>query len=46
MGEKETDMLEEFYKKLSKIYHPDLNPGTDTTAQMQLLNRLKESWKI
>lgn len=45
-SEKETDMLEEFYKKLSKIYHPDLNPGTDTTAQMQLLNRLKESWKI
>lgn len=45
-SEKETDMLKEFYKKLSKIYHPDLNPGTDTTAQMQLLNRLKESWKI
>lgn len=27
-------ILKKFYKELSKIYHPDLNPGTDTTAQM------------
>lgn len=42
----ETTTLKEFYKKLSKIYHPDLNPGKDTTAQMQLLNRLKEAWGV
>lgn len=44
----ETDktMLKEFYKSLSKKYHPDLNPDKDTTRQMQLLNRLKEGWGI
>ena len=40
----ETAMLKEFYKTLSKKYHPDLNPDRDTTAEMQLLNRLKQSW--
>lgn len=39
-------ILKKFYKELSKRFHPDLNPGTDTTAQMQLLNRLKEQWGI
>lgn len=42
----ERDMLKQFYRALTKKYHPDLNPGTDTTAQMQLLNKLKESWGI
>lgn len=42
----ETAMLKQFYKVLSKKYHPDLNPGRDTTAEMQLLNRLKQIWGI
>lgn len=42
----ETAMLKQFYKVLSKKYHPDLNPGKDTTAEMQLLNRLKQGWGI
>ena len=44
--EAETATLKEFYKKLSKIYHPDLNPGAGTTAAMQLLNKLKEAWGV
>ncbi len=42
----ETAMLKQFYKVLSKKYHPDLNPGKDTTAEMQLLNRLKQVFGI
>lgn len=42
----ETTILKQFYKVLSKKYHPDLNPGKDTTAEMQLLNRLKQIWGI
>lgn len=42
----ERAILKKFYKELSKIYHPDLNPDTDTTAQMQLLNKLKEAWGV
>jgi len=44
--ESERSILKQFYRSLSKAYHPDLNPGVDTTQQMQLLNRLKESWGI
>lgn len=42
----ETAILKQFYRSLSKTYHPDMNPGKDTTAAMQLLNRLKEQWKV
>lgn len=42
----ETAILKQFYWSLSKTYHPDMNPGKDTTAAMQLLNRLKEQWKV
>lgn len=42
----ETAILKQFYRSLSKTYHPDLNPGKDTTAQMQLLNKLKEAWGV
>ena len=42
----EQAMLKEFYRSLSKKYHPDLNPDRDTTAQMQLLNKLKEAWGV
>ena len=44
--EDEKGILRQFYKSLSKTYHPDLNPGKDTTAAMQLLNRLKEAWGL
>ncbi len=44
--EDERAILKQFYRSLSKTYHPDLNPGKDTTAQMQLLNRLKEAWGV
>ncbi len=44
--EEETVILKKFYRSLSKTYHPDLNPGKDTTAEMQLLNKLKEAWGV
>ena len=44
--EEETAILKQFYRSLSKTYHPDLNPSKDTTAAMQLLNRLKETWGV
>lgn len=45
-SEDELAILKQFYRSLIKTYHPDLNPGRDTTAQMQLLNRLKELWGV
>lgn len=45
-SEEDRAILKQFYRSLSKTYHPDLNPGEDTTAQMQLLNRLKEAWGV
>lgn len=33
-------MLKDFYRALSRKYHPDLNPDPDTTAHIQLLNKL------
>lgn len=45
-NEDEAAILKQFYRSLSKAYHPDLNLGKDTTAEMQLLNKLKESWGI
>lgn len=44
--EAETAILKQFYRSLSKTYHPDLNSGKDTTQQMQLLNKLKEAWGV
>lgn len=44
--EGERDILKQFYRSLSKTYHPDMNPGEDTTAAMQLLNKLKEAWGV
>lgn len=45
-SESETLILKQFYRSLSKLYHPDLNPDKDTTAEMQMLNRLKEQWGV
>ncbi len=42
--EDEKASLKEFYQILSKKFHPDLNPGRDTSAEMQLVNKLKEDW--
>ena len=38
-------ILKKFYRELSKRFHPDLN-GAGTTAEMQLLNKLKEEWGV
>ena len=42
--DKET--LKQFYRVLSKKFHPDANPDMDTSRQMQLLNRLKSDWGV
>lgn len=42
--DKET--LKQFYRALSKKFHPDANPDTDTSKQMQLLNQIKNQWGI
>ena len=39
-------ILKQFYRSLSKLYHPDKNPDKDTTAEMQMLNRLKQDWGL
>lgn len=42
--EKET--LKQFYRVLSKKFHPDENPDIDTSKQMTILNRLKDEWGV
>lgn len=42
----EKEQLKQFYRVLSRKYHPDSNPDTDTSSQMQLINKLKEQWGI
>ncbi|SEU19733.1 hypothetical protein [Enterocloster clostridioformis] len=39
-------MLKKFYRTLSKTYHPDSNPGMDTSEEMKLLNQLKSEWGL
>lgn len=39
-------MLKKFYRTLSKAYHPDSNPGVDTSEEMKLLNQLKSDWGV
>lgn len=39
-------MLKQFYRTLSKTYHPDSNPGKDTSEEMKLLNQLKADWGL
>lgn len=45
-GENDQILLKKFYRTLSKVYHPDSNPGTDTSAEMKLLNQLKSDWGV
>lgn len=40
------DILKQFYRDLSKKYHPDANPDKDTSKQMKLLNSLKKEWGL
>lgn len=40
------EMLAKFYKVLAKKFHPDANPGVDTSREMQLLNELKKTWGV
>jgi len=40
----EKSMLKNFYKTLSKAYHPDITKSDST--EMQLINKLKEAWGI
>ena len=42
----EQEMLSRFYKTLAKKFHPDANPGIDTSKEMQLLNQLKKQWNV
>lgn len=42
--DKET--LKQFYRVLSKRFHPDANPNEDTSKHMQLLNQLKAEWGV
>lgn len=42
----EKEILKQFYRTLSKKFHPDANPDMDTSKQMQLLNRLKSDWGV
>lgn len=45
-SDEEKQALKKFYKKLAMEFHPDRNIDTDTTKEMQLLNKLKEEWNL
>lgn len=45
-SEEEKEYLAKFYKVLAKKYHPDANPGIDTSKEMQLINELKKEWGV
>lgn len=45
-SEDERAMLKKFYRSLSKLHHPNMNPDKDTTGEMKLLNKLKEQWGV
>lgn len=44
--DEDRETLKQFYRTLSKKFHPDANPDTDTSKQMQLLNKLKGEWGL
>ncbi len=45
-GKEDKDTLKRFYRVLSKKFHPDSNPGKDTSKEMKLLNQLKQEWGV
>lgn len=45
-GEGDKVILKQFYRTLSKAYHPDSNPGKDTSEEMKLLNQIKAEWGL
>lgn len=46
IGEDNKAIFKQFYRTLSKIYHPDSNPGKDTSEEMKALNQLKSDWGV
>lgn len=44
--DEDKETLKQFYRVLSKKFHPDANPDTDTSKEMQLLNKLKVEWGV
>lgn len=40
------EILKQFYRVLSKKFHPDANPKEDTSEQMKILNQLKKEWGV
>jgi hypothetical protein len=40
------EALKQFYRVLSKKFHPDSNPDKDTSNEMKLLNQIKDQWGI
>ena len=46
IGEENRAIFKQFYRTLSKIYHPDSNPGKDTSEEMKALNQLKTDWGV
>ena len=45
-SDEDKNILKQFYRELSKKYHPDSNPDKDTSKQMKLLNELKKEWGL
>jgi hypothetical protein len=45
-AEDDKETLKQFYRVLSKKYHPDANPDIDTSKEMKLLNQLKSEWGV
>ncbi len=44
--DEERKMLKQFYRALTKQFHPDLNHDMDTTEHMKFLNKLAEEWGL
>lgn len=45
-GSDDKAMLKQFYRVLSKKFHPDANPNVDTSKEMRMINRLKDEWGV
>lgn len=45
-SESDKEILKQFYRILSKKYHPDVNHDKDTSEEMKLINQLKKEWGV